>query len=76
MLVSRQFEDVLTKLGLEPIAAAGMFDPQYHEALMQDVESREPENTITAVLERGYVFKGRVIRPSKVKVSVGGCSDE
>jgi molecular chaperone GrpE len=76
VLVSRQFEDVLTKLGLEPIAAAGMFDPQYHEALMQDVESREPENTITAVLERGYVFKGRVIRPSKVKVSVGGCSDE
>jgi len=76
VLVSRQFEEVLTKIGLEPIAAVGLFDPQYHEALVQDAESCEPENTITAVLERGYAFKGRVLRPSKVKVSVGGCSDE
>jgi len=76
VLVSRQFEDVLTKMGLEPLAAVGLFDPQYHEALVQDTASCEPENTITAVLERGYAFKGRVLRPSKVKVSVGGCSDE
>ncbi|MBT9133995.1 MAG: Protein GrpE [Firmicutes bacterium] len=76
VLVSRQLEDVLAKYGLEPIAAAGLFDPQYHEAIMQDGESAEPENTITAVLERGYLFKGRVLRPSKVKVSMGGCSDE
>lgn len=76
VLVARQLEEVLSKIGLEPIAAVGPFDPQYHEAIMQDAESPEPENTITAVLERGYLFKGRVVRPSKVKVSMGGCSDE
>ncbi len=76
VLVGRQLEDVLAKLGLVPIAAAGLFDPQYHEAIVQDSESAEPENTITAVLERGYLFNGRVLRPSKVKVSIGGNNNE
>jgi len=70
VLVGRQFEETLAKLGLEPIVAVGQFDPLYHEALAQDPDSLEPENTITAVLERGYAFKGRVLRPSKVQVSV------
>jgi len=76
VLVSRQLEDTLVKFGLEPIPTVGCFDPQFHEAIAQDADSSLPENTITGVFERGYLFKGRVLRPSKVKVRAGGCSDE
>lgn len=72
VMVSKQLNDILGRMGLEPIVAEGAFDPQYHEAIMQDETSTEPANTITAEFERGYSFKGKVLRPSKVRVSTGG----
>lgn len=72
VMVSKQLSDILARMGLEPIRAEGAFDPQYHEAIMQDNTSTEPENTITGEFERGFCFKGKVLRPSKVRVSTGG----
>jgi molecular chaperone GrpE len=76
VMVGRQMADTMEKLGLQPVCAEGLFDPECHEALMQDTESDLPENTITAEFERGYTFRGRVIRPSKVRVSTGGKKNE
>jgi molecular chaperone GrpE len=62
--------DTLKQHGVKPIEAEGkVFDPHYHEALMQ-VENKDlPEHTIVEVLQKGYLMYERVIRTSKVKVS-------
>lgn len=72
IMVVRQFQATLARLGLEEVCNAGTFDPQCQEAIMQDNDSVEPENTVTAVFEKGYSHKGRLLRPSKVRVSTGG----
>jgi molecular chaperone GrpE len=62
--------DMLKQHGVKPIEAEGkVFDPHYHEALMQ-VENKDlPEHTIVEVLQKGYLMYERVIRTAKVKVS-------
>ncbi len=62
--------DMLKQHGIKPIEAEGkVFDPHYHEALMQ-VENKDlPEHTIVEVLQKGYLMHERVIRTAKVKVS-------
>lgn len=65
------FREVLTRLGCTPIPAVGEeFDPLYHEALLAE-PSPEPKNRVLAELERGWLRHGRVLRPAKVKVSLG-----
>jgi len=70
-LIYRHLWDTLSKHGLERIAAAGKhFDPHYHEAI-ERVETREhPDGAILEVVQEGYLFDGRVIRPSLVRVAV------
>ena len=61
----------LAKHGVEPIAALGRpFDPNQHEALLQQPDAEHPEGTVVAELSRGYKIRDRVLRPSKVAVSV------
>ena len=62
--------DMLKEYGVKPIEAEGkVFDPHYHEALIQ-VENKDlPEHTIVEVLQKGYLMHERVIRTAKVKVS-------
>ncbi len=62
--------DMLKQYGVKPIEAEGkVFNPHYHEALMQ-VENKDlPEHTIVEVLQKGYLMHERVIRTAKVKVS-------
>jgi molecular chaperone GrpE len=66
-----QFAEFLEKRDIEPIIAEGeQFDPNKHQALMK-VESDEHEhNEITEEFERGYKYKNRVLKPSKVKVNI------
>jgi molecular chaperone GrpE len=70
-LIYRHLWDTLSRNGLERIAAAGKhFDPHYHEAI-ERVETREhPDGAIIEVVQEGYLFDGRVIRPSLVRVAV------
>jgi molecular chaperone GrpE len=69
MILAHLYE-MLKNHGVKPIEAEGkIFDPNFHEALMQ-VENKElPEHTIVEVLQKGYLIHGRVLRTAKVKVS-------
>lgn len=76
-LIYRQLWDTLARHGLERIAAAGKpFDPHYHQAI-ERVESDEyPEGTVLEVLQDGFLFHGRVVRPSIVRVSYSAAHSE
>jgi molecular chaperone GrpE len=67
-LVYAELLGVLEKAGLSRIEAEGKpFDPNVHEAVMQEDGDGEP--VVTDVLRTGYTLKGRVLRPAMVKVS-------
>ena len=68
--VADQLLAVTTKLGLEKFADANIaFDPQVHEALMHETSPDVTETSVTKVLQAGYKFKERVIRPARVAVA-------
>ncbi|MBQ9414037.1 MAG: nucleotide exchange factor GrpE [Clostridia bacterium] len=69
MTIQQLFE-LLSKLGLEEIDAAGApFDPEIHHAVMrEDADGVEPD-TVTEVFQKGYKVGDRVIRPAMVKVA-------
>ncbi len=67
-LVYGELLSVLEKAGLSRIEAEGKpFDPNVHEAVMQEEGDGEP--VVTDVLRTGYTLKGRVLRPAMVKVT-------
>ena len=70
-LIYQRLLESLKKLGLEPIETANQkFDPHSHHAV-EMVENEEVEDhTILDEYQRGYNFKGRLLRPAMVKVSV------
>jgi molecular chaperone GrpE len=69
-IVHKQFLSTLAKYGVEPIEALGQaFDPNFHDALMQQPSADHPEGTVVAELSKGYKIHDRVLRPSKVAVS-------
>jgi molecular chaperone GrpE len=68
-LVYAKLKESLRAAGLERIEAEGKpFDPEQHEALMQ-TGSGEGDPVVDDVLRQGYTLKGRVIRPSGVRVT-------
>ena len=70
-LVLRQFTDCLSKAGVEPIEALGApFDPVFHEAVATEPTESLPPNHVVGEVQKGYLFMGRVLRPSLVRVSV------
>jgi molecular chaperone GrpE len=69
-LIDRQFHDVLTKLGVEPISAAGQaFDPNLHQAVHMVESDSVPDNHVVDELQRGYRIKDRLLRPAMVRVA-------
>jgi len=76
-LMYRQLWDTLSRHGLERIVAAGKpFDPHYHQAIERVESDDHPEGTVLDVLQDGFLFHGRVVRPSIVRVSfAAGRSD-
>ncbi len=70
-MVRKQLLSTLAKHGIEPIEALGQpFDPNQHEALLQQPDANHPEGTVVAEMGKGYRLHDRVLRPSKVAVSV------
>ena len=69
-LIDKQFHDVLTKLGVEPLQAEGeAFDPNLHQAVqMVDTDTVE-DNHVIDELQRGYRIKDRLLRPAMVRVA-------
>lgn len=71
-MVYKQLRDALNKRGLCEIEAHGKpFDPTQHEAVMCRPSTEHEEGTVTEVLERGYHYQDKVVRPAKVIVSEG-----
>lgn len=69
-MVYNQILVAFEKEGIEVIPAVGeQFDPNLHQAVMQDSDESAASNEITAELQKGYKLKDRVIRPSMVKVN-------
>ena len=68
-MIYKQFFATLEKNGLEAIDAVGQkFDPNFHEAIMRAADETQEDDTVVEELQRGYSVRGRVIRPSMVKV--------
>jgi molecular chaperone GrpE len=70
-MIYQRMAESLKKTGLEPIDAAGKpFDPHLHQAIDRVETNDAPDNTVMAEYQRGYNFKGKLLRPSMVKVAV------
>ena len=68
--VADQLIATTTKLGLEKYGTDGdEFDPQIHEALMHDTSAEVKVATASKILQPGYKFKERVLRPARVSVT-------
>lgn len=64
-----QLNETLKNAGLELIDTAGQkFDPNFHQAVMRVENPDLEDDTIAQELQKGYIVKGRVIRPSMVQV--------
>src|SRR5262249_587802 len=70
-LIYNRLLDSLKKVGLEPMESVGkLFDPHQHQAI-ERVETKDAEDGIVlGEFQRGYSFKGRLLRPAMVKVAV------
>jgi molecular chaperone GrpE len=68
--VADQIENAVTKIGLVKFGEVGTpFDPQIHEALMHLTSTEVNEVTATEILQKGYKYKERVLRPARVTVT-------
>lgn len=69
-LVYRKFMTILEAEGVKKIEAEGTeFNPEFHEALLQEPAEGVESGVVTAVLQPGYTHKDRVLRPAQVKVA-------
>ena len=69
-MIHRQLLDVLNAEQVEVIEAVGQpFDPNFHQAVMQEPSDEFESGIVTMELQKGYTMHGRVIRPSMVKVA-------
>jgi molecular chaperone GrpE len=70
-LIYNRFFDTLKRMGLEPIETEGQkFDPNRHEAVQREQTEEADDQAILGELQRGYNFKGKLLRPAWVKVAV------
>jgi len=68
--VADQIIAATAKLGLEKYGEApATFDPNFHDALMHETSAEVTETTVTKILQPGYKYKERVLRPARVVVS-------
>lgn len=69
-MVYRQFLDAAGREGLEAIAAEGeAFDPNVHQAVMQEQDAEKESGIVLRELQKGYKLKDRVLRPAMVSVN-------
>jgi molecular chaperone GrpE len=71
-LIYQRLQDALKKVGLEPIEVAPgtEFDPNLHQAVVRQETEEASDHTILEEFQRGYNFKGKLLRPAMVKVAV------
>jgi molecular chaperone GrpE len=70
-LIYRRLYDTLLQMGMTPIEALGKkFDPHLHQAVDRLQTTEVEDQTIVEEYQRGYEFRGRLLRPAMVKVAV------
>ena len=70
-LIYQRLLEALKKMGLEAIEAEGQkFDPALHHAVEMEKTGRVEDHTVLCQHQRGYNFKGKLLRPAIVKVAV------
>ncbi len=68
--VSDQLNSIVSRLGLEKYGTEGeAFDPQIHEALMHEESAEVEVVTASKILQPGYKYKERILRPARVAVT-------
>ena len=68
-LIPQKLHAVLESEGVAPIQAVGQdFDPNFHEAVIYEAAGAGQENKVVAELQKGYMLRDRVLRPTMVKV--------
>lgn len=67
-LIQKSCKKMLQKYGVEEMTDVVVFDPNKHEALLSVTDETKEPGTIMQVLQKGYMFKGSVLRPAKVSV--------
>jgi molecular chaperone GrpE len=70
--IATQLKTALTNIGLQEIGKMGeQFDPNYHNAIENiGTTDKKNDHTVAEVVQNGYLFEGKIIRPAKVKVFV------
>jgi molecular chaperone GrpE len=70
-LIHQRLSDVLKKMGVEPLETVGKkFDPNVHEAVVRFPTEEVEDQTVLEEFQKGYNFKGKLLRPAMVKVAV------
>jgi molecular chaperone GrpE len=70
-LIYTRLYETLRKMGLEPMDTVGKnFDPNLHQAVERVETDRAEDQSIVAEFQKGYKFKGKLLRPAMVKVAV------
>ena len=69
-IIKDQFTKALEEEGVSEIDAQGEeYDPNFHQAIMTEKVEGTEANIVVEVLQKGYIFKDRLIRPAIVKIS-------
>ena len=70
-LIYQRLFETAKKMGLEPIETAGKpFDPNQHQAVERVQTEDADDQAILGEFQRGYNFKGKLLRPAMVRVAV------
>ena len=67
-MIVRNLKDIMSAEGVEEIKTEGVYDPVYHHAVGVEANEDFKEDEIVKVLQKGYMMKGKVIRPAMVIV--------
>ena len=69
-MVQKSLLEAVNREGLEEIKAIGeQFDPNFHQAVMQEKDDSAEPGEVLQELQKGYILKDRVLRPAMVKVN-------
>ncbi len=75
-LTLSEVEKILERHNVEPIKALGEpFDPNFHQAMMQEESEDHPANTVVSEMQKGYKLHDRLLRPAMVVVSKAKSED-
>jgi molecular chaperone GrpE len=70
-LIDQRLYETLKKLGLEPIETVGrQFDPNLQQAVERVETDEAKDQTVLGEFQKGYTFKGKLLRPAMVRVAV------